>query len=69
MFIGNGATLKFHSDYSVTKKGFKLKYEFEEKASCQGQALNTAIGLQPVSFNTLEWPSKNNFVFFWCNIF
>jgi len=55
---GNGASVKFHSDHSVTKKGFRIKYEIVENPSCQGVEYSTAIAVQPVIITSPDYPSN-----------
>jgi len=53
-----GARVVFDSDDQVQKRGFKIEYEIVELASCSNVQLNTAIGVQPVTFTTLHFPSN-----------
>jgi hypothetical protein len=54
----NRATVIFHSDDQVQKRGFKIEYEIVDAESCTNVQLNTAIGVQPVTFTTLRYPSN-----------
>jgi len=58
---GNGGAILFHSDHSVTGKGFKIKYEMEEEtpsSSCQGVKLETGQAVQPVYIESPNYPSN-----------
>lgn len=52
----NGAYVIFHSDGKRQKKGFKIEYEIVESESCSNVQLNTAIGVQPVTFSSPHYP-------------
>jgi hypothetical protein len=54
----NGAIVTFHADEVEQRKGFKIEYEIVEAESCSNAQLNTAIGVQPVTFTTLHYPSN-----------
>jgi hypothetical protein len=53
-----GARVVFDSDDQVQKRGFKIEYEYVELETCTAVQLNTAIGVQPVTFTTLHYPSN-----------
>jgi len=55
---GQGATVKFHSDDSETKKGFKIKYEIVENPSCQGVKMYTAVGEPPAVLTSPGYPNN-----------
>jgi C1A family cysteine protease len=54
---GNRASVVFHSDNIEARKGFKIEYELVKAPSCKKQKLSTAVGVQPVIFTTLNYPS------------
>ena len=56
--------MKFYSDYSVTKKGFKIKYEIVENPSCQGVQFSTAVAVQPVIITSPDYPSRKKLNYF-----
>jgi C1A family cysteine protease len=54
----NAASVRFYSDHKVQFKGFRIEYEIVEAVSCANVRLSTAIGVQPVTFTTLHYPSN-----------
>jgi len=55
---GQGAMVKFHSDDSKSKKGFKIKYEIVENPSCQGVKMYTAVGEPSAILTSPGYPNN-----------
>ena len=61
--LGPGASVTFHTDHSVVDKGFKIEYEFMDSPGCAKKTLLTTVGVQPVTFTSLNYPSTFNVVY------